>query len=113
MGVSIENDRVTHRIDSLRKVPALVKFLSIEPLLSAIPDMNLFEIDWVIVGGESGHRSRPIREEWVIDIKNQCRKNSIPFFFKQWGGKNKKETGKQLNGKIYCEMPLLTNKLFV
>jgi protein gp37 len=105
MGVTVENERVVNRIDSLRKVPAYVKFLSVEPLLSAIPDMNLLGIDWVIVGGESGPKARPIKEEWVIEIKNHCQENKIPFFFKQWGGKNKKATGKLLQGKIYCQMP--------
>jgi protein gp37 len=105
MGVTIENNRVIHRIDSLRKIPALIKFLSIEPLLTAMPNLNLFEIDWVIVGGESGPKCRPIKEDWVIDIKNQCREYGIPFFFKQWGGINKRISGKALQGKIYCEMP--------
>lgn len=105
MGVTVENDKVTKRIDSLRKVPAFIKFLSIEPLISAIPNLNLLNIDWVIVGGESGQKARPIKEEWVIDIKNQCLQKQIPFFFKQWGGKNKKASGKILQGKIYCQMP--------
>lgn len=105
MGVTVENDRNLGRIDLLRKVPAFVKFLSLEPLLSPLPNMNLLDIDWVIVGGESGPHSRPIREEWVIDIKNQCETKSIPFFFKQWGGRNKKASGKSLQGKTYCLMP--------
>jgi protein gp37 len=105
MGVSVESALVTKRIDSLRKVPAVVKFLSIEPLISAIPEINLLDIDWVIVGGESGQKARPIKEEWVIDIKNQCEQKQIPFFFKQWGGKNKKASGKLLQGAIYCQMP--------
>ncbi len=105
MGVTVENDRATKRIDALRKVPAYIKFLSIEPLLSPIPGMNLLGIDWVIVGGESGFKARPIKEEWVLDIKNQCEQKQIPFFFKQWGGKNKKASGKLLQGKIYCQMP--------
>jgi protein gp37 len=108
MGVSVESWRVTDRIDSLRKVPACVKFLSIEPLISAIPNLNLLNIDWVIVGGESGQKARPIEEEWVIDIKNQCEQKQIPFFFKQWGGKNKKASGKLLQGEIYCQMPELS-----
>jgi protein gp37 len=105
MGVTVENEKVVRRIDSLRKVPASVKFLSVEPLLSSIPNMNLLGIDWVIVGGESGAKARPIKEEWVLDIKNQCEQKQIPFFFKQWGGKNKKASGKLLQGKIYCQMP--------
>ena len=107
MGVTVESNKVTKRIDSLRKVPACVKFLSIEPLISAIPNLDLSNIDWVIVGGESGPKSRPIKEEWVIDIKNQCEQKNIPFFFKQWGGKNKKASGKLLQGEIYCQMPEL------
>jgi protein gp37 len=105
MGVTVENNHFTNRIDNLRKVPAFIKFLSIEPMLSAIPEMNLLEIDWVIVGGESGPKSRPIKEEWIIDIKNQCSQKQIPFFFKQWGGKNKKASGKLLQGEKYCQMP--------
>jgi protein gp37 len=107
MGVTVENDKVTKRIDSLRKVPAYIRFLSIEPLISAIPNLNLLNIDWVIVGGESGQKARLIKEEWVLDIKNQCEQKQIPFFFKQWGGKNKKASGKLLQGKIYCQMPVL------
>jgi protein gp37 len=110
MGVTVENEKVVRRIDSLRMVPAQVKFLSIEPLISAIPNLNLLNIDWVIVGGESGPKSRPIKEEWVLDIKNQCEQKQIPFFFKQWGGKNKKASGKLLQGKIYCQMPKNNNK---
>ncbi len=106
MGVTVESDKVVKRINSLRKVPAFVKFLSIEPLISAIPNLNLVDINWVIVGGESGPNSRPIKEDWVIDIKNQCEKKQIPFFFKQWGGRNKKAAGKTLQGKIYCQMPV-------
>jgi len=107
MGVTVESDRVTKRIDALRKVPSYIKFLSIEPLISAVPNLNLLNIDWVIVGGESGQKARPIKEEWVLDIKNQCKQKQIPFFFKQWGGKNKKAAGKLLQGKIYCQMPEL------
>lgn len=106
MGVTVESEAVIKRIDSLRKVPAFIKFLSIEPLITAIPNINLFGIDWVIVGGESGPKARPIQEEWVVDIKTQCEQNQIPFFFKQWGGKNKKAAGKTLQGKIYCQMPV-------
>jgi protein gp37 len=105
MGVTIENDRVVHRIDALRKIPAYLKFLSIEPLLTALPNLNLLGIDWVIVGGESGHKARPIQRNWVIDIRDRCSQNHIPFFFKQWGGRNKKAAGKLLDGRIYCQMP--------
>lgn len=107
MGVSVENQEVKGRIDSLRKTKAHIKFLSLEPLIGPLPNLNLKNIDWVIVGGESGRKPRPILKEWVIDIKNQCEKSYVPFFFKQWGGTNKKKSGRSLNGKIYNEMPKL------
>ncbi|MFH0866764.1 MAG: phage Gp37/Gp68 family protein, partial [Bacteroidota bacterium] len=105
MGVTVENTSVTTRIDLLRKTKSKVKFLSCEPLLGALPNMNLKAIDWVIVGGESGRTSRPIKEEWVIDIKEQCKKADVAFYFKQWGGINKKKAGSTLNGKLYKEVP--------
>lgn len=105
MGVSVENKEVINRIGYLKKTNAKVKFLSLEPLLGPLKKMNLKKIDWVIVGGESGHSARHMEAEWVIDIQKQCEVNSIPFFFKQWGGKNKKATGRLLGGKIYSEMP--------
>ena len=83
----------------------LKKSILQEPLLSSIPDMNLRGIDWVIVGGESGRTPRPMKEEWVIDIKEQCQKANVAFYFKQWGGTNKKKAGKVLEGKVYNEMP--------
>ncbi|GLU55052.1 DUF5131 family protein [Dyadobacter frigoris] len=107
MGVSIENDKVKYRIDFLRKTNAKVKFLSCEPLIGPLTKMNLKKIDWVIVGGESGHTPRPMDTEWVLDIQKQCEKNDVAFFFKQWGGKNKKVSGRLLNGKTYDEMPEL------
>lgn len=105
MGVSVENDKVSHRIGCLSKTKAKVKFLSLEPLIGELPNLNLKKIDWVIVGGESGHNPRPMKQEWVIDIQKQCKKAKVPFFFKQWGGRNKKATGRTLNGKTYDEMP--------
>jgi len=105
MGVTIEEKSLTKRIDLLRSTGAKVKFLSCEPLLSDLPELNLKGIDWVIVGGESGRTPRPIKEEWVINIKEQCQKARVAFYFKQWGGTNKKKAGKQLEGKIYSEMP--------
>ncbi len=106
MGVSIEDERVVNRLDDLRKISAHVKFLSCEPLIGPLPDLNLTGIDWVIVGGESGKRKiRPMKPEWVLDIKTQCRKFKTAFFFKQWGGTNKKKTGRLLKGKTYDEMP--------
>ncbi|HOF55412.1 MAG TPA: phage Gp37/Gp68 family protein [Prolixibacteraceae bacterium] len=105
MGVTVENADVIYRIDHLRNTGARVKFLSCEPLLTAIPDMNLQNIDWVIVGGESGRTPRPIKPEWVEQIKLQCQNHNTAFYFKQWGGTNKKKNGRLLNGKEYNEMP--------
>ncbi|RIH62738.1 phage Gp37/Gp68 family protein [Mariniphaga sediminis] len=107
MGVSVENKEVTSRIDFLRDTNAKVKFISLEPLLGPLNKINLEKIDWVIVGGESGHKPRPIKQEWVSDIQVQCEKNGVAFFFKQWGGQNKKASGRLLNGKIYDEMPMV------
>lgn len=105
LGTTVENSKVLHRIDHLRKSNAHIKFLSIEPLLENLGELNLNNIDWVIVGGESGPKSRPIEEEWVLNIKEECNKSNVPFFFKQWGGKNKKKAGRLLQGKTYDEMP--------
>jgi protein gp37 len=105
MGVSIENNKVIERIDFLRKTKAKVKFLSLEPLIGALPNLNLKKINWVIVGGESGNRPRLMKPEWVLEIQEQCKKAHVPFFFKQWGGRNKKAAGRLLNGRIYDEMP--------
>lgn len=106
MGVSVENKNFVHRIDYLRNTKARIKFLSLEPLLSPLKNLNLENIDWVIVGGESGFKARPIKEDWVIDIKNQCDEAKTAFFFKQWGGKNKKKTGRLLQEKTYDAMPV-------
>ncbi|MGI8668563.1 MAG: DUF5131 family protein [Aridibacter sp.] len=105
MGVSVENQKVIHRIDDLRKTDAHIKFLSIEPLLGSLPEVDLTEIDWVIVGGESGPKARLMEESWVIEIKDQCREQNVPFFFKQWGGVRKHKTGRILLGKTWDEMP--------
>ena len=105
MGVSVEDKRVMHRIDLLRETGARVKFLSCEPLIGPLPDMNLNGIDWVIVGGESGRTPRPMKAEWVQDIKEQCQRSNTAFFFKQWGGTNKKAAGRELDGQTYDEMP--------
>ena len=105
MGVSIENEDYINRIDHLKKTDAAVKFLSLEPLLGPINNLELKNIDWVIVGGESGPSARPMLERWVIDIKDQCIEQNIPFFFKQWGGVNKKKNGRVLEGKIWDEVP--------
>jgi len=105
MGVSVENDEVMERIGFLSRTGAKIKFLSVEPLLGALPNLNLNNIDWVIVGGESGSKARPMEKEWVVDIQKQCEFQSVKFFFKQWGGKNKKKNGRLLNGKTFSEMP--------
>jgi protein gp37 len=105
-GVSVEN-RVygMPRIKHLRSAPAAIRFLSVEPLLEDMGKINLRGISWVIVGGESGSRARPIKPEWVISIRNQCQSSGVPFFFKQWGGKNKKQAGRKLDGNTYDEFP--------
>lgn len=105
MGVSVEDERVISRIDHLRKIDAYVRFLSLEPLISNLPNLNLTGIHWVIVGGESGFSARPMELEWVEDIRLQCEAANVPFFFKQWGGKNKKAAGRLLNGRTYDSMP--------
>ena len=105
MGVTVENLKAKTRINLLRKTNAAVKFLSCEPLLSDLGILDLKKINWVIVGGESGPKSRPIEEDWVLNIYEQCKNSEIPFFFKQWGGVNKKRNGKELQGEIYHEMP--------
>lgn len=105
MGVSVEDSRVTHRISDLQNVPATVRFLSLEPLIGPLDNISLNGIHWVIVGGESGPRARPMRKEWVSTILHQCRSARVPFFFKQWGGVRKDLTGRTLNGRTYDEMP--------
>lgn len=110
MGVSVENEKVKDRIDHLRNTNAYIKFLSLEPLLGPLPNLNLTYIDWVIVGGESGPKARPMKEEWVHDLKDQCKKAGVAFFFKQWGGKRKSKTGRMLDGRTYDEMPVKYQK---
>lgn len=105
MGVSVEDERVVDRIEYLRKTGARTKFLSLEPLIGPLQNLNLQNIDWAIVGGESGHNARRMDEEWVLDIHEQCQTAGVAFFFKQWGGKNKKASGRLLNGRTYDEMP--------
>lgn len=105
MGVSVETNRYTFRIDHLRETKAKVKFLSLEPLLGPLSSLTLNRIDWVIVGGESGPGARPIKREWVVDIRDQCLKSRVPFFFKQWGGANKKKSGRLLQGRTWDELP--------
>lgn len=109
MGVSVESQRYVFRIEHLRKTKAKTKFLSLEPLLGPLPNLNLQGINWVIVGGESGPGARPVAETWIIDIRDQCLAAHIPFFFKQWGGVWKKRRGRILQGRTWDEMPGLTN----
>lgn len=105
MGVTVESSEYQYRIEHLSSTPARLKFLSLEPLLSSLPNLILKDMDWVIVGGESGFRSRPIRVDWVREIQQRCAEFNTPFFFKQWGGINKKKSGRLLDGKIWNEMP--------
>ncbi len=105
MGVSVENEEYKFRIDDLRKTNANVKFLSLEPLLGELRNLDLSGIDWVIVGGESGPGARLMQEEWVLDIRDQCQQASVPFFFKQWGGRNKKREGRVLENQTWDALP--------
>ncbi|BBH16424.1 hypothetical protein Back2_07110 [Nocardioides baekrokdamisoli] len=108
MGVSVESADVVDRIDHLRRTPAKTRFLSCEPLLTALPGLDLNSIDWVIAGGESGPRARPMASKWVGDIRDQCEDAGVAFFFKQWGGRTPKANGREFEGRTYDEMPQLT-----
>jgi protein gp37 len=105
LGTSIEDGRVLHRLDALRSVPAAVRFVSLEPLIGSVAEGDLTGIHWAIVGGESGPRARPMDPEWVNEIEAMCRRSGTAFFFKQWGGRNKKATGRVLHGRTYDELP--------
>jgi protein gp37 len=105
MGVSIEDKEVIHRMDGLKNCGAKTKFISAEPLLGKLENLDLSGIDWLIAGGESGFKSRPIQKSWVVDLKEQCETQNVAFFFKQWGGKNKKKAGNLLDGKKYEAFP--------
>ena len=105
MGTSVENADYLHRVDTLRQIPAQTRFLSLEPLIGAIPDIDLTNIDWVIAGGESGPGARKIEEDWVRSIRDQCEDAEIPFFFKQWGGTNKKRSGRMLDNRTWDYFP--------
>jgi protein gp37 len=105
MGVSVETAAYVHRIDLLRQTAAHIKFLSLEPLLGPLPHLDLAGIDWTIVGGESGPGARPMDPAWVMDLRAQCKAAGVAFFFKQWGGVNKKKTGRSLDGRTWDEMP--------
>jgi protein gp37 len=108
VGVTVENKDFISRMNDLKKTSAVTKFLSLEPLLSLLPSLKLDGIDWVIVGGESGPGARPMEKAWVVDIRRQCIKGGIPFFFKQWGGINKKTRGRLLDGRYWDAMPPIT-----
>jgi protein gp37 len=105
IGVSVENARVLGRVDDLRQVPAAVRFLSCEPLLGPLEGINLLGIHWVIAGGESGPRARPMDPQWVADLRDVCQEAAVPFFFKQWGGRTPKAGGRLLDGQVYDGMP--------
>jgi protein gp37 len=105
MGVSIENKRWVCRADALREVPAAVRFISAEPLLGPLVGLDLDGIDWLIAGGESGHRHRPVREEWIVELQERCAEEDVAFFFKQWGGRHSKANGRTLRGREWSEMP--------
>ncbi|SHN33278.1 DUF5131 family protein [Mucilaginibacter sp. OK098] len=124
MGVSVENEKYSYRVNDLRQIPAITKFLSVEPLIGPVKNLLLNDINWVIVGGESGHGARPIKYEWIEDVRVNCERNSVPFFFKQWGKPkfninqndptiakehpNHAKGGCELDGKVYRELPQLT-----
>ena len=105
LGTSVENQVVAHRVGDLRQTGAQVKFLSVEPLLGPLRRLALRDIDWVIVGGESGPGARPMKPEWVRQIRDRCVQQGVAFFFKQWGGTNKKAAGRELDGRFWDEMP--------
>ncbi len=113
MGVSIESSRVLGRVDHLRSVPAAVRFLSCEPLIGPLDRLDLIGIDWVIVGGESGPKARPMKPAWVRTIRAACRAHGAAFFFKQWGGVRKHLTGRELDGRLYDEMPRVPRRALV
>jgi len=109
LGVSVEADRQVERAEILREVPAAVRFLSCEPLLGPLPSLDLGEVDWVIVGGESGPDFRPMRAEWAVDLRDRCLEAGVPFFFKQWGGRTPKSGGRLLEDRTWDQMPRLAS----
>ena len=113
MGVTVEANEYVDRVDYLRDCPAKIKFLSLEPLIDSVDKLDYTGIDWVIVGGESGYGARVMQKEWVLEIRDRCQKENIDFFFKQWGGVNKKKAGRLLDGKIYDEMPELFSHVLI
>jgi protein gp37 len=108
LGTSVENNAHVSRIDALRHICAAVRFISFEPLIGSVAAADLHNIHWAIVGGESGPKARPMLEKWVDEIETMCRRNGTAFFFKQWGGKNKKAAGRAYRGATYDEMPALS-----
>ncbi|MDO8400823.1 MAG: DUF5131 family protein [Bradyrhizobium sp.] len=108
LGASVEDDRVLYRLNAIRRVPAAIRFVSLEPLIGSVAQGDLTSIDWAIVGGESGPRAREMKPEWVDEIEAMCRRSGTAFFFKQWGGKNKKAAGRLLRGRTYDELPALS-----
>jgi protein gp37 len=106
LGVTVESEKYLHRVRDLKAVQASTKFLSIEPMIASLGELNLSGIDWVIAGGESGPKSRPMDESWAIEIRDNCLANNVPFFFKQWGGRNKRKAGRSLQGKTWDQYPL-------
>jgi len=108
MGVTVESQKYLSRVDNLRSVPAAIRFLSVEPMISSLKPLKLGGIDWVIVGGESGPGSRVMNKEWVQEVRDTCIKKGVPFFFKQWGGTNKKKAGRKLDGEIWDQFPVVT-----
>lgn len=112
MGVSVETPRYLERVFHLTNTDAALKFLSLEPLLEPIPELDLSHIDWVIVGGESGPGARPLERGWVVQIRELCIKQDVPFFFKQWGGRNKKKAGRLLDGRIWNQLPQFNNLIY-
>lgn len=105
MGVTVEDNEHLNRVELLTSVPSALRFLSIEPLLGPLPDLNLQGVDWVIVGGESGPGARPMQKDWALNIRDSCLKQEVPFFFKQWGGTRKKKAGRELDGRTWSQMP--------
>ena len=111
MGITVEANEYVDRVDYLRDCPAKIKFLSLEPLIDSVDKLDYTGIDWVIVGGESGYGARVMQKEWVLEIRDRCENENIDFFFKQWGGVNKKKAGRELDGKYYDDMPELNSNL--
>jgi len=113
MGVTVEANEYVDRVNYLRECPAKIKFLSLEPLIASVDELDYTGIDWVIAGGESGYGARVMKKEWVIEIKDRCKNENIDFFFKQWGGVNKKKSGRLLDGEFYDEMPEIALSKFI